>query len=92
MVLVNRRTIVIIATIKKGAKMVSPCSSLGFEKSTTHSVAPWTATELNMRAGGERQRNGRGERRKEIRPVGAKSLCLSSRKVTCEHSAGERDL
>ena len=72
--------------------MVIPCFSPALKKSPTHRVpAPQTAPELNMRARGERWRKWEGKRRGELRGDGAKSLCLNSRKVTCEHSAGERD-
>jgi len=58
--------------------MICGFFSRAHEKSPIHNaVAPWAATELNMRAEG---RSGDG----------AKCRSLNSRKVTCEHSAVER--
>lgn len=54
----DMRIIVIIVTMKNGAKMVCPCSNPAFEKQLACSGATLRTGELNMRAEGE-ERNGR---------------------------------
>lgn len=71
--LVNGQIIIIIVTIKKGVKMLLQCSSPAFEKSPSV-PAPRTATELNMLAGGERHRNGRGKKKRDKRRWGKEPL------------------
>lgn len=68
--------VAIRATVKKGSKMVCPCSSAVFERSPqTHCFCSLGCSWIKYEKGGWANEDG------------AKCLNLNSRGVTCEHSA-----